>query len=185
VSLRSKCSQAGTDAWPDDAAKELKDVCENLDAAAREARSEGIEEDDNELVILAEEVIDLATRALVVTLRVTASAEQQEGKEIPDHSRAQRLDLPTLMGRAQPDSSTSGWPVSTVKRLQASVTPMGKTIRILSAAHTKESVDDLTVLREEVMDVAARLLAANARVRAGSADGAEGKSAGSGETSGR
>jgi hypothetical protein len=162
-------STAKDDGWQHDADEQLGRVCRQLAAAARQARA-GKGSGDNELEILGEEVIDLATRGLVVRFRVAAVAAQPAAKSSPGRAGSAQSDAPEVMGLALGAAETSRWPAAAIARLQASVAPLTRAIEILTP-HTKESVDDLVVLREEVMDVAARLAAARARVDSEKDDG--------------
>lgn len=193
MSFLGRHPEAADHGWQHDAWEQLGNACGELDAAARQARSaarvaraEAVRrsrfaarlarwahldrfarkdpEGDNELAILGEEVIDLATRGLVIRLRVAATARPKSKSSADQTDKAKVIAL--ALGAAKADL----WPASAVARLQVALAPLTRAIEIL-APSAKESADDrtllreeATVLREEVMDVATRLAAARSRV---------------------
>ena len=151
------------DAWRRDAAKELVVGCGKLAEAAKRARA-GTIDPDHELGILAEEVIDIATRGLVVTAQVGADVLDDH----PAHLAAKHADVavasvPTVMGLALSDTSKRDWPRAAAPLLQAAVAPLTRAVEHL-AGHRREYSEEVTVLREETIDIEARLAGADARV---------------------
>jgi hypothetical protein len=162
--------------WQRDAAAELKLGCGKLAQAAVQAR-EGISDPDDELGVLAEEVIDIATRGLVVAAQVwgmVAGDQELHENEAPDlggrsashRSNHAGAEAPTVVGLALGVASDRKWPAATAQLLEEAVPPLTRAGEALKR-HRKEYIEEVTVLREEVIDVEVRLVAADARVASG------------------
>jgi hypothetical protein len=163
--------------WQRDAAAELRLGCGKLAQAAVQAR-EGMRDPDDELGVLAEEVIDIATRGLVVTAQVWAMVvgdqELHEKPEPPDlgrrsgsaRSNQAGAEVPTVVGLALGGASHREWPATTAQLLEEAVPPLTRAGDALKR-HRKEYIEEVTVLREEVIDVEVRIVAADARVASG------------------
>jgi hypothetical protein len=153
------------------AAEQLKSGCGKLAEAATEARAHA-DDDDAELAILAQEVIDIATRGLVVTARVAAPVPDEGGAQRDQETDAGEgrpegpiTAAPAVMGLTLSEDAGKRWTAVTVALLQDAVAPLTRAADLLEEGW-RESADEVTTLREEVIDIAPRLAAANARVAA-------------------
>ena len=142
------------------AAHELQLGCGKLAEAAKQARA-GTDDADKELGILAEEVIDIATRGLVVTAQVGALALDDHSET--KHSQVTLAEVPTVMGLALSDRSKRTWPRAIAPLLQEAVAPLTRAIKDLKG-DPRGYGGEVMVLREETIDIEARLAAADARV---------------------
>jgi hypothetical protein len=154
-----------------DAAEQLKSGCGKLAEAATEVRSH-TDDEDPELAILAQEVIDVATRGLVVTARVGAPVPGEEGapaEEETDAAERRAVEpataVPAVVGLSLSEDTGKKWTAATVALLQQAVAPLTRAAEILTDGW-RESADEVTTLREEVCDIAPRLAAADARIAA-------------------
>jgi hypothetical protein len=152
------------------AAEQLKSGCRKLAEAATEARPHTGDEDP-ELAILAQEVIDIATRGLVVTARVAAVPDEEEAEhekvaDAPERRTEKPVTAaPAVMGLSLSEDTAKKWTAVTVALLQEAVAPLTRAADLLKEGW-KGSADEVTTLREEVIDIAPRLTAADARIAA-------------------
>jgi hypothetical protein len=72
---------------------------------------------------------------------------------------------PAVMGLSLSDDTGKKWTTATVALLQEAVAPLTRAADLLEEGW-KESADEVTTLREELIDIAPRLTAADARVAA-------------------
>jgi hypothetical protein len=169
VSAVCRSRKPGSESWRKKAAEELKRGYNKLDAAATEARHGKADPRDQELGILAEEVIDVATRALVVAVRVTAPALGEEAgphKKKDTSKRDTGTHPSSVMGLDLGDEKAAPkWTGKTVRMLEEAVPPLTRAATILKP-HMKDSSVEVTILREEAVDIESRLQAARKRVDA-------------------